>query len=375
MRTSLMIANGLVVASALLWLLTVIVAFSQPYRAAPIPVVTEHVDTAASTAEFKRGWYGFVLRLDGVHDVMQFKQAIDEIAAMNASAVLIETPLFEEGPESVEVTSVGAQCPSLTDLVSIIDYANERGLGVVLVPTIIFAEVKASQVRSRFAPADWDRWWLSYEQQILRLAELAQATRVEVFSVGSELSESEIMTSQWTRLLTEVRSRYSGLLMYNAQWERATRVAFWDYVDVIGVSAWFPLIRSENQSEAGLEAQWDEALHEIDLLAAGHERPILLTAVGYPSLSTAIEQPWEATQAGDAVADEKLQAAALGAFLSRFEAVDPKSPRHAGFFVYRWGASDDADTDPTSHVIEGKMAEAVVRDALGRLTRSARKQP
>lgn len=367
MRTSLMIANGLIVASALVWLLTVIVAFSQSYRAAPIPVVTEHVDTVASTAEFRRGWYGFVLRLDGVHDVMQFKQAIDEIVGMNASSVLLETPLFEEGPESVEVASEAVLCPSLTDLVSIIDYANERGLGVVLVPTIVFAEVRASQDRSRFAPADWDRWWASYEQQILRLADLAQATRVEVFSVGSELSESEIMASQWTDLLTQARSRYTGLLMYNSQWERATRIAFWEYVDVIGVSAWFPLVRSKDQSEASLEAQWDKALREIDRLATGAQRPILLTAVGYPSLSTGIEQPWEATPRSDLVADEKSQAAGLSAFLTRFEAVDPLYPRHAGFFVYRWGASNDVNTDRISHVIEGKQAETIVREALGRL--------
>ncbi|GEM_PF-895559 len=364
---SLIIANGMVVASALLWLLILAVSVMQPYRAAPTITAETRVDRPATTSELRRGWYGFVLRLDGAHELSQFNEAIDEIAAMHANSVLIETPLLQDNPESTELSLEGLECPLLTDLVSVIHHATDRGLGVVLVPTIVFHEVKANQSRSRFAPADWDRWWVSYESAILKLAELAQSSGVEVFAVGSELSESEIMTTQWTNLLSQVRGRFGGLLMYNCQWERATRVAFWEHVDIIGVSAWFPLVQGEDQSLETLERIWKQALEEVDLLATRSDRTVLLTAVGYPSRTNGLSEPWDAGQPNSETADEKVQADALSAFLRRFEAVDPRYPRHAGFFVYRWGAAND-EADATSHIIEGKQAEKVVRDALGRLT-------
>ncbi len=367
MRPSLLIANGIILAAALLWLLILAISVMQPYRAAPVVAAEARVDTPATTSELRRGWYGCVLRLDGSHEVSQFDQAIDEIAAMHANSVLLEVPLLQDNPESTELSLEGLECPLLTDLVSVIHHAQERGLGVVLVPTIVFHEVKASQSRSRFAPADWDRWWVSYESAILKLAELAQSSGVEVFAVGSELSESEIMTTQWMRLVSQVRSRFGGLVMYNAQWERATRVGFWEHVDIIGVSAWFPLIRGEDQSLESLEGIWKQALEEVDLLATRSDRPVLFTAVGYPSRAKGLAEPWDAGQPISETADERVQADALSAFLRRFEAVDPRYPRHAGFFVYRWGAGND-DSDPTSHIIEGKQAEAIVRDALGRLT-------
>lgn len=380
MRPSLVMANGLFVASALVWLLAAIVAFSQPFRAAPIPVFAQRLGTQAMVAELNRGWYGFVLRLDGDRDVMQFKQAIDEIAAMNANGVLLETPLFAQGPEAVVLTGEGAHGPSLTDMVSIIDYANERGLGVVLVPTVVFAQVSAGQSRSQFAPADWERWWLSYERQMLRLADLAEASKVEIFAVGSELGESEIMTSRWINLLAQARVRYSGLLMYNAQLERAARVAFWDHVDVIGVSAWLPPVESEDASPTNLESPWEQALHEIDLLAAGHERPVLLTAVGYPRLFTAAGPSREAAPGRESIGEEKLQAASLSDFLTRFEAVDSRKSHRVGFFVYRWEPSDEAladsneaSADSKSLVIEVRQAQGIVRDAFGRL--AARREP
>jgi hypothetical protein len=328
--------------------------------------VEVRTDDASVEAAFRRGWYGLALRMDGSHDIEQFKEAIDEIAAMNANSVLIETPVLQDNPEAVELTIDAPQCPSLSDLVSVIHHATSRGLAVVLVPSVIFHEVKANQSRSRFAPADWDRWWASYEHVILKLAELAEAGGVEVFSVGSELSESEIMSTQWTTLVMRIRSRYAGLVMYNVQWERATRIAFWQHVDLIGVSAWFPLIPAEDQTLTSLEVQWEAALKEVDLLATRSGRPVLLSAIGYPSRSTALTQPWNANADEQAVIDPDIQAAALTAFLARFETASPREAWRVGFFVYRWGVGEDAATDPMSHNIEGKPAEQVVRDSLGR---------
>lgn len=367
MRPSVLIANGIVLAAALLWLLTLAVSLSQPYRAAPQPVDEPRVADLEQQAEFRRGWYGLVLRLDGAHDIEAFKHAVDELVAMNAESVLIETPVLQEDPESVLLTINAPQCPQLSDLVAVIHHATNQGLSVVLVPTLIFGEVKANQSRSRFAPADWDRWWNSYEHAIVQLAELAEAAGVDVFCVGSELSESEIMSAQWASLVAQVRSRYAGLVMYNVQWERATRVAFWKHVDLIGVSAWFPLTPAEDDNVAALEQQWRAALNEVDLLATRSGRPVLLTAVGYPSRSSGLTMPWEATAGDEASVNPDLQAAALRAFLSRFQTASPQEAWRAGFFVYRWGLAADRQRDATSHTINGKPAEQVVRDAFAAL--------
>lgn len=369
MRPSVLIANGVIVTAALVWLLVVLVSFLQPFRAAPIREAEPRPMTPVTESELQRGWFGFVLRVDGLHDAAEFKKAIDDIAAMNANAVLIETPMLQENPESVEVSLQGAESPLLTDLVSIIHHATDRGLAVALVPTIVFQEVKASQSRANFAPADWDRWWLSYADAVLELAAMAKSSGVEVFAIGSELSESEIMTTQWMDLSAKVREQFSGLLMYNAQWDRAAQITFWEHVDLIGVSAWFPLAQ-EGAESPDLGAAWREALLHLNAISADNQRPVLITAVGYPSRQTALTQPWDAAPLASETPDAQIQQRALSAFLDAYTGIDPRSPdRYTGFFIYRWIARGDPQADAFSHAIEGKPAEADARRALGRLTR------
>ena len=133
-------------------------------------------------------------------------------------------------------------------------------------------------------------------------ARLAQSLQADEFCIGTEfftLTQPQF-SGQWRQVIQAVRQVYFGPLTYSANWgdkktpEYAT-IDWWDQLDYIGISAYFPLSWNNFATEplrqgwfnyqdpfgpnaAGQQFRW------FDAVAAAHGRwnkPVQFTKIGF----------------------------------------------------------------------------------------------
>lgn len=250
------------------------------------------------------------------------------------------------------------------DIAAAIEDAHAIGLKVMLVPHLW---VESGGWRALIDPGDdagWRRWTQSYARFLLHWAEVADATGVDLLSVGVEL-RSWVTTSRassFVDLIAEVRTRYAGPLTYSANWDDVGHTLVWDDLDLIGINAFYPLTKKEDARYVDLAAGARAVAADLEQLAGTWQRPILLTEMGYTTRADPALEPWKWPDGmKDVQIDQKAQAIATQALLAPL--VD--APWCAGFFVWRTYA-DPGDVSQEAEwgfSPRGKLAELVLRDA------------
>ena len=198
--------------------------------------------------------------------------------------------------------------------------------------------------------ADWRRWFRSYEDYVRPYAREAQAAGADMFCVGREMDSTVVQReADWRALVARLRREYRGPLTYSANFDTWQGIGFWDALDFIGVSAYFPLSERPSPSIAELEAGWDRALAPLEQASRRFGRPVLLTEVGFPSIPGAAKAPWREERVR---ADVWLQARCYEATLRALS----RRPWVEGAYFWLWErTSPPAFRDP-SHAIVGKPA-------------------
>ncbi|MCB9520933.1 MAG: hypothetical protein H6700_06830 [Myxococcales bacterium] len=269
-----------------------------------------------------------------------------EIAARGARDVMLVVPVPQR--DASAATPLAAEV-NVGALERALAAATRAGLRTAVMPIVTFQE-PGVEWRGELMPAAGAAEWLDgYRPVVQRLAEAAEAGGAVRFVVGSELNSLQPHRAPWLAIIDEVRSAFSGRLTYSANWDSYETVTFWDALDEVGVSAYFP-ISGEGSARGRAARAWRLRWAELRAFGASWDRPVLLTEVGYPSHAAAAAAPWDETV--DAVADAELQAALLGGFCDA-------TPSASGFYVWNWfGTGGPRDT---GHTLRGKPAAAVLR--------------
>jgi hypothetical protein len=138
-------------------------------------------------------------------------------------------------------------------------------------------------------------------------------------------------------------------------------VPFWDALDWIGVSGYFPLAPDTTPDRATLVRAWQPILGKLEELAMREQKPVLFTEIGYRSASGAAWRQWEIPR--DAAVDLDAQRNAYEAF---FETVWPR-PWVAGAYPWKWFSyPDHGRVDGNDYDVESKPALEVIRRAYRR---------
>jgi hypothetical protein len=125
-------------------------------------------------------------------------------------------------------------------------------------------------------------------------ADIAQAHSIHLLSIGLELNVAQTRSSSFRAVISSVRSRFHGRISFDANWDVATQVDFFDAVDVIGVDAYFPLsVASQTPSTADFVAAWSQWIPPLQQLHQRFQKPVIFAEIGYCS----DDQAW-ATPAG-----------------------------------------------------------------------------
>lgn len=315
---------------------------------------------AASPADWKplRGaTFSIVNRIEKSTISNRSHEELERLRALGYDAIALLPFAFQRTANSRSLRWLGEQPRGETDLALRIPAgeAHRLGMAVFLKPQIwLRPPADATQIDP--GPDGWKEWFLNYGRFLLHHALLARSIRAEWLAVGHELTRAQ-SRPEWPGLIAKVRQVYPGRILYSANHYLHDTVSFWDQLDAVGVSAYFPLSQNVKATDQDLREGAREWSAKLEALARRTGKRVILTEVGFPSTSAPWIEPWrENRQVAASPAD---QARAFEAVLGQVSG----APWFGGFFIWKY-ESDPDRRDPSGYLPKGKPAEEVIRKYL-----------
>ncbi len=305
-------------------------------RAAPQPQLAKPAD-----GRFVRG---VALGLFATDPAWDYGPLVEEIRARGATDVLVVVNGYQSNRFASDVALRAGRSPTHATIARTLRQVRDAGMEATLMPVVRLDARAPHEWRGVILPADGhEAWFASYRQFVMPLARIAEQHGAARFIVGSELGSLEPHESSWRRLIAELRDVFSGTLTYSVNWDHAHAVGFWDALDEVGMTAYFPLAIDGSASTSALARAWQTPRAKIDVLSRRIGKPVVITEIGYPSRSQAADRPWD--DATDERVDLELQRRLYRGFCDAFA----ETSSIGGFYVWNWfgfGGPRDAGFTP-----------------------------
>ena len=184
-------------------------------------------------------------------------ESLEKLKSIGVEYLSISPTYYQEQYNSTKIRSTD-QTPTKRSLKHVIKKAQELGLKVMVKPHIdLIDKYDGTYWRADIGFAtdkDWEEWFKNYEKIILSYAKICEKYEVDIFCIGTELSFTTQRDAEWRGIIQKVRAKYSGKLVYAANWDNFKNVKFWDELDYVGIDAYFPLTYEANPSLEDLKA-------------------------------------------------------------------------------------------------------------------------
>lgn len=180
---------------------------------------------------------------------------------------------------SIHATKIGWQAENILsdqEVRGMITYAQEIGLKVILKPMVNTSD-GTWRAHINFFEYDvpcepkWSDWFTSYTTFITHYAQIAEDTNCTMFVVGCELVNSDRREKEWRQVIATVREIYKGLVTYNCDKYQEDRLSWWDAVDVISSSGYYPI------------NHWEQELKRIEQVVRKEQKPFFFCEAGCAS--------------------------------------------------------------------------------------------
>ncbi|GEN55887.1 hypothetical protein GCM10012290_04790 [Halolactibacillus alkaliphilus] len=267
-----------------------------------------------------------------------------------SDTVIIAISALQDTAHTTKVDYVGDHMVSDDELIAMIDYAKSLGLRVILKPTVNCkdgtwrAHINFFDVDVPCEPK-WSDWFKSYTDYQLHYAKIAEVTDCEMVIVGCEMVQTERRADEWRQLILEVKQVYHGLVSYNTDKYQEDHVPFWDAVDVLSSSGYYPT------------GTWERELDRIETVVKKYNKPFFFAEAGCPSRTGSSYIPNDWNHVGEV--NIKEQAAF---YREMFEAAGQRD-FVSGFGLWDWNTllhtHEEAVTDD-GYGVYGKPAADVI---------------
>ena len=216
------------------------------------------------------------------------KQSLENLITRTHADFIILVPMaLQETPQSETMEYAVDWAASDEELTDFIGYAHSRGLRVALKPTV---NCKNGTWRAHInffdhdVPCEpkWSNWFRSYTDFQLHYAAIAEKTGCEMFIAGCEMVQTERRETEWRKLIADIRTVYTGPVSYNTDKYQEDHVQWWDAVDVISSSGYYPL------------GDWENQLDRIEKVVKKFNKPFFFAECGCMSVvgSPAVPNDW-----------------------------------------------------------------------------------
>ncbi len=207
----------------------------------------------------------------------------------------------------------------------------------------------------------WGKWFEAYTAFICHYAELAQDSGCEMFCIGCEMSGTERKVQYWCNLIEKVREIYTGPIVYNTNHGREAEVNWFDAVDYIGTSAYFPVGKAPGVSGESMLIEWNKVGDGMERLSKHFNKQIIFMEIGCRSAGGCSAMPWDFAHR-ELPWNEEEQANFYDSCLTAFH----EKKWFAGAFWWDWSTelydTREEALENTGFDIHLKKAEIVVKD-------------
>ncbi|WP_186577109.1 glycoside hydrolase family 113 [Aquibacillus kalidii] len=266
--------------------------------------------------------------------------------------VIIALAAHQKTAFSTEIDYKGDHMVSDEELIDMVRYARSLDLKVMIKPTvnpkdgIWRAHINFFDIDVPCEPK-WSDWFKSYTDYQLHYAEIAEELNCEMFIVGCEMVQTERKDKEWRALVEEVRKVYHGLITYNTDKYQEGNVKWWDAVDVISSSGYYPL------------GDWENQLDRIEEIIKPFQKPFFFAEAGCPSRNGSADVPNDWSLEGDINLKEQEE------FYKDMFAATCKRDWVKGFGLWDWKAilyQENKANQDDDYAVFGKPAEKVIKD-------------
>ena len=288
--------------------------------------------------------------------VLSKKETYDSFDKMlsgtGADFIILVPNGLQDTPQSEHIDFTSEATMSDEELIRFIQYAKSKNVRVALKPT---ANCKNGTWRAHInffdedVPCEpkWCNWFEAYTKFQLHYAAIAEECGCEMFIAGCEMVQTQRRESEWRKLIADIRSVYSGPVSYNTDKYQEHNVNWWDCVDYISSSGYYPI------------DDWENQLDRIEKVVRKFNKPFFFAECGCMSTkdSNRVPNDWAVKGAVD------LQGQADW-YRTMFTSCS-KRDWVGGFCIWDWSAklypATQADTDG-KYGIYAKPAEQVVKE-------------
>ncbi|MGM7669087.1 glycoside hydrolase family 113 [Microbacterium sp. A93] len=265
------------------------------------------------------GWTG----VRGTWATPTAAHSMREMADHAVTWTAISYAALQATPFSTEIPFSDAPTVADDEIVWAIREAKNLGMKVCLKPVVNVAD---GTWRAHIGFFDWDvpgeptwtQWFASYREFILHSARIAEAESCEMFCIGCEMVRADGQEAHWRALIADVREVYSGLVTYNCDKYQEDHVTWWNAVDVISSSGYYP------------EGTWEEHLDRIERVVEAADRPFVFLESGCPSREGSPALPNDWSLAGAPSGEAQL------AWYEEMFAACARRPWVRGWFLWDW---------------------------------------
>jgi len=218
-------------------------------------------------------------------------------------------------------------------IVETVRLAREQNLKVLLKPQVYFHGSWPGDLDFN-KKKEWVEWENAYREFIFFYIDIAERLDIEMFCIGTEFKKSEEKrASFWKELIADARKLYSGKITYSSNWDSYQNISFWEDLDYIGISAYFPLINESNPPVREIIKSWSPVVKKLKKYANKKDMQVLFTEYGYLSVDGTTYNNWELEKKIRSLnLNEKAQADALEALYKVFF----REKFWAGGFLWKW---------------------------------------
>lgn len=321
--------------------------------------------------EIKGYTYGWDSRR-GMLVTEKAQQSIDALAAMGCNWAALAFAVMQEKFSSSRFGFDYRYTDTDREIETAIGQLKAKGLKVCLKP-ILNCEDGVWRANITFPEKEfpvydehgrlksyWNEWFSCYEAFICHYAQIAEYTGCEMLCIGCEMIGTEHKEEYWRRLIERVRSIYSGSLVYNANHGKEENVKWFDALDFIGTSAYYPVAEAGGASADEMTAAWVRHKEGLKKIAGKFGKKIIFMEIGCRSAKGCAAIPWDFVHR-EFPRDEDEQA---NFFESALRAMW-NEPYFEGFFWWDWETfllPDDRIKTDTGFGIHGKKAEKLLTE-------------
>ena len=204
-----------------------------------------------------------------------------------ADTVIFCPGAVQADPFVEEIDFTGRHTTSDQELLAMTQLAHSRGMRVFWKPTVNCLD-GTWRARISFFDHDvpcetkWSGWFASYQAFQLHFAALVQQAGADMLILGCEMTQAERREAEWRRLIAAVRSVYAGAVSYNCDKYGEEHVSWWDALDVIASSGYYPI------------GQIDQNLDRIEPVVQHFQKPFFFAEAGCMQIagSAAVPNNW-----------------------------------------------------------------------------------